>query len=128
MALEEIPSISEDKFSVNTKLIERIPNVFIEGTVDLPDPGIVLNPYFEDFHNAIMERGSREVKINIDELEYINSSGIKSIIRYVMKILSLPPEKQYKVKIAYNSEKDWQQSSFKPVTLLAPKIVEINPK
>jgi hypothetical protein len=125
MGFNELPGINQAKFTVNTKSMSQKPYVLFKGVIDLPDPGIVLTPYFTDVHNAVLADGYKEVIFDMSDLEYINSSGIKSIIKFVIKILTIDVSRRYQVVINYTSKKGWQPSSFKPVMLLAPKIVRM---
>ena len=102
MKFENLSSINQEKFTIELKLIQGKPNIIFNGVIDLPDPGILLTPYFTELHDAVLENSSEEIIFDITELTYINSSGIKAIIKYVLKILHLEAEKKYKILLYYN--------------------------
>ena len=125
MSFENLKLIQEEKFSINNKIIENNLHIIFHGSIDLPDPGIVISPFLIEVHDSIIANESKEVYFDISELSYINSSGIKAIIKFIINILPLSPKKKYKVIFQYDPQKGWQPSSFRPVTMLAPKITEM---
>ena len=59
------------------------------------------------------------------QLAFLNSSGIKAIAKWIMKLSSTAAEKKYLIKILQNKEITWQTSSLPTLTFLAPGAVQI---
>ena len=87
MALENLSTINEEKFTVEIDSESGSPRINFRGTIDLADPGIVLTPFFNVLHGAVVEDGKKDLVFDISGLDYINSSGIKAVIKYVLAIV-----------------------------------------
>jgi hypothetical protein len=94
------------------------------GCIDLQDPEPVITPFFNKIHQKILNENIKEVSLNFKELTFLNSSGIKTITKWIMKIPPLPDNKKYKLKLLYSEEITWQRTSLMILTYLAPGNVE----
>jgi hypothetical protein len=97
------------------------------GRIDDADPGAFMDPTLEGIHVQIVASGLREVAADFTELSFLNSSGIKSLIKWIMRQTELDEEQKYKIKFLYSGRVTWQQTSLKALTYLAPKTVTTVP-
>lgn len=84
----------------------------IEGNIDLMRPQEILEPFFEKVHAALMEQVVKRIKVDVKLLKYINSSGIKEIVRWVLKLNNTSPDKRYKIVFQCNPNCSWQSTIF----------------
>ena len=96
----------------------------IAGSIDNRDPGKYLNPYFSQLHNDIVDSGIKEIKVDLTQLTFLNSSGIKEFVEWIMKIEQLQENKQYNLVFLTNSELLWQESSISTLVYLNPDILK----
>ena len=109
-----LEDLKQDKVEVKiTDIDDGIRLQFI-GDIDMQDPGPLLNPFFDSIHNGMAETGCKMVEA------FLNSSGIKTLIKWIMKIPQLPEDKRYKIKIIYSGKITWQGTSLKTLIYLAP--------
>lgn len=94
------------------------------GCIDLQDPDPVITPFFNKVHDQVLETGIKEVILDFKDLNFLNSSGIKTITKWIMKIPTLADDKKYKMKLVYSEEITWQRTSLMILTYLAPGNVE----
>jgi hypothetical protein len=98
------------------------------GSIEMQDPGKILDPYFEKLHQLIVSNKIKVVKADFTALEYLNSSGIKCLINWLIRIPALSEDSKYKVSLLYNPEITWQETSLKVLGLLVPNWVEVTVK
>lgn len=97
----------------------------IVGEIDMQDPSLEIGPYMEKIHNAFLDSGVKEVETDFQELKFMNSSGIKVFVNWIMKLNLAPEDKKYKIKILYKKDVTWQTSSLPVLQKLQPTLIEV---
>ncbi len=95
------------------------------GDVDMQDPGIILDPLFDKIHGGCVKSGIKEVDLDFKQLNFLNSSGIKAIAKWIMKLGDLSEDKKYIIKIIHNKNITWQVTSLPTLTFLVPGAVKV---
>ena len=95
----------------------------LAGSIDHPAPGSFLDPYFVSLHGAALEGNVRAVHVDFTQLSFLNSSGIKALIKWVMTCASLEASSRYAIKLLYSSKVTWQQTSLRAITVLTKGFV-----
>lgn len=112
-----------DKVSIAVDEQDGVMVIRFTGNIDDANPGAFLDPALEDIHRQVLANKLDEVDANFTDLSFLNSSGIKSLIKWIMRQTELPEDQKYKIKFTYSSRITWQQTSLKALTYLAPKTV-----
>ncbi len=86
--------------------------VFIAGEIDQLSPRDFLAGFFEIVHNMALGEGLAEVKVDVTELAFLNSSGIKEFLSWILRRNRIPPDKKYKINFLFDATVPWQ-----PITL-----------
>lgn len=94
----------------------------ISGEIDMRDPSEFILPYLLRIHDEAIAQKVKILSVDFRGLSYVNSSGIKTIISWLMKSKSLPDE-GYKVRIIQNSDIPWQESTFPVIQKLFPELI-----
>lgn len=113
--------LSEAKFAIE---VFGENTVKFKGCIDLQNPEPIITPFFDKIHNNVIKNGIKEVFLDFKELNFLNSSGIKTITKWIMKIPLLPQDKKYKLNLIYTDEITWQRTSLMILTYLAPENVK----
>lgn len=92
--------------------------VYLDGSVDMQNPVGLLEPFFTDLHNDIMHYGYRVVTFDITGLTFINSSGIRMLLMWLIKITKLPRDDRYDVILRINPLVSGQDSISKSLALI----------
>ena len=92
--------------------------VFISGSINHPRPGEFMEPFIQKTHESIIEQNIMEIKVDITNLKFLNSAGIRELVDWVMKLNHLPEEKKYKIQFLCSSEHKWQESSMSTLIYL----------
>lgn len=95
------------------------------GDIDMEDPSIVLDPLFEKIHQGMVAKKIPFVVADFNGLTFLNSSGIKAIAKWIMKLAMLPPDQKYQIRIAHNKAITWQVTSLPTLTFLVPGAVKV---
>lgn len=95
------------------------------GDMDMQDPDAVFMPYLQSLHSQMIQNGIKKIQLDFRPLRFLNSSGIKLMVKWVQMILVLPPDKVYSMEILANSAVAWQDNCLKLLSLLAPKLIKI---
>jgi hypothetical protein len=99
--------------------------VTIIGDIDMQDPSEILDPLFDKIHKGSIAMEIKVVEANFRQLNFLNSSGIKAIAKWIMGLYSTPADKRYVIKILQNKDISWQPTSLPTLTLLVPGVVQI---
>lgn len=89
------------------------------GTIDHMNPGEFLDPFLDNVHTQVIAHSVPKVEADFTELGFLNSSGIKSLLKWIMKQMELAEDKRYPIKILYSRKITWQQTSLKAITYLS---------
>ena len=99
--------------------------VTFRGTISTPQPCSVLNPFVDAVHDHLSRKGRQLVTVDLTGLEFCNSSGFKSLIRWIDLILQQPEAAQYRLGFRSNPSRKWQRTSLLALTCFAPSRVEM---
>jgi hypothetical protein len=95
----------------------------MSGSVEMRDPGEVLNPYWTSIDEQARARGLKRVELDLRDVNFMNSSGILTLVRWITKAKAHAPESAYQLVLQYDRNVTWQRSSIPTLAKLAPKIV-----
>ncbi len=98
--------------------------VVFKGSIDCSTPGAFLNPFFNELNTKLIEAEMKSVKVDITQLSFLNSSGIKEFVNWVMGLSKVSPDKQYTIEIITNPDQIWQESSISTLVYLNTKLVK----
>ena len=109
----------------NVEMRTEEDTVFISGTIDVPKPGEFMLPFLEEVHNNIISKKIKKVEADLQKLEFLNSSGIKELVSWLLKLEELSNEQIYTIVFIYNPSISWQEMSLKTLILLNEEQVEL---
>jgi len=120
-----IAPIAQDKIKIEvTDEADGVAVKFV-GDIDMEDPSIILDPLFEKIHSGMVSSKMPVVSADFQSLNFLNSSGIKAIAKWIMKLAMLPAPQKYNIKIKHNKAITWQVTSLPTLTFLVPGAVKI---
>ncbi len=75
---------------------------------------------------AEIERvGTKEVLVDLRELEFMNSSCFKCFVSWLGNVQEYPAERQYAFRFLSDPNKHWQQRSLNALSCFAASLVQI---
>ena len=95
--------------------------VSFNGDIDMEDPGSLLDPFFDEIHGKAIAGSVSIVSADFKKLNFLNSSGIKAVAKWIMKLGQSAGS--YKIKLLYDKDITWQATSLQTLTFLVPGAV-----
>lgn len=120
-----IDNVAQDKIKIEVLDNAEGLTVKFVGDIDMEDPSILLDPLFEKVHQGMVAKKVPFVVADFMGLNFLNSSGIKAIAKWIMKLAMLPPDQKYQIRIAHNKAITWQVTSLPTLTFLVPGAVKV---
>lgn len=103
--------------------------IAISGAIDMREPGELLNPYWNAVDEEARRRGVRRIEVDLRDLNFMNSSGILTLVRWITRAKNAPQDEAYSIVLKYDHNVTWQRTSVPTLAKLAPHVVipmEIN--
>lgn len=96
------------------------------GTIDMRDPSSILLPYYDQVHDHVTANKVPEVRLDLRNLAYLNSSGILTLVKWIKKLQDMPAEQKYKFHIVYSGDINWQRISILTIGKMAADVVSVS--
>ena len=100
--------------------------VTLHGEIDQVSPKLFLAPFFEEIHLAAELENLHEVKVDIQELHFLNSAAVKELIAWVLKRNRMPPGKKYVLNFVYDSSILWQRMTMPTLSQLDSNFIVLS--
>jgi hypothetical protein len=104
--------VSEEKYSAHIAPDPLGMRVHFKGTISTVNPAVVLNPFVDSVHQHVLDAGAKEIRVDLTQLEFCNSSGFKSFIHWIERIQQAPEPKRYKLRFVSTKDRRWQRASL----------------
>ena len=62
----------------------------MSGSIEVRDPGEVFNPYWKSLDETLRAEGIKQVELDLSELDFMNSSGILTLVRWIILVEVAP--------------------------------------
>lgn len=92
------------------------------GTLDSNDSTAHLQPHLLALHGQLLESGVKKVVLDVTQVSYMNSSGVKCFMTWFIKAERLK-EPPYEIQIVFDPQRTWQYVSFTTMGRIAPKVL-----
>jgi len=122
MADSAFASLQADGVSITSRLEDGVLRVTMTGSLESRDPRGTFDPYWSALDEAVRREGVKKVVLDIRSLDYMNSSGILTLARWLMKVMVQPA---YEVAIEHDPDVTWQHSNVPVLAKLAPAVVNV---
>ena len=119
-----ISSVNESGVSMNFENT----SIRISGSIDCLNPGSFMSPFLNDAHEHIIKHKMKNVNVDILNLNFLNSSGIKEFVEWIMKLEFLSNDQRYSITFQCNREFLWQEPSIRTLAFLNPEYVRMEIK
>ena len=107
-----LPQASDEKYSAHVVPDPLGIKVVFKGTISTVNPSLVLNPFVDATHAYALEAQAKEIRVDLTQLEFCNSSGFKSFIFWIERIQQAAEPKRYKLRFLSTKERRWQRASL----------------
>ena len=90
----------------------------ISGNIKCSNPNKIMEPFINEVHNNIIKNEIKSIKIDIRGLFYLNSSGIKQMVNWVLRLEQLSNSQKYIITFLYNPDITWQETFISSLVCL----------
>ena len=122
------PPLTAEGVTVVPRLENGVLHIAMSGAVEMRDPGVVFNPYWNGIDDDIRRKGIKRVVVDMRDLNFMNSSGILTLVRWITRVKG-HGNQPYKIELQFDRNVTWQRTSVPTLAKLAPEIAtatEIN--
>jgi len=117
---------SVDEVQVVPTRDEGVLRVALSGCVEMRNPGEVFNAFWADVDAEAVSQGIRRVEVDLRSVGFMNSSGIMTLVRWVMRVVEQDGGAPYKVLFRYDPGVTWQSTNMPVLARLAPEVVTLS--
>ncbi len=121
-----LESFSADDVRVVPSLSNGVLRVTLSGNVDMRDPGEVFNPFWKNVDAEAAKGTLGKVEVDLRSVGFMNSSGILTLVRWVMRLIARTEAAPYKVVFRYDPNVTWQRTNVPVLARLAPESVTLS--
>lgn len=114
--------LTAEGVTVVPRLDGNLLHISMSGAVEMRDPGVVFNPYWNALDDEVRRRSISRVQLDVRDLNFMNSSGILTLVRWLTRAKS-HAEKRYRIELQYDRNVTWQRTSIPTLAKLAPDLV-----
>ena len=122
MSSQLVPFKAEG-LSIVPRLESGVLRVSVAGTVEMREPGELLNPYWTMIDEEARRHGVKRVEVDLRDLNFMNSSGILTFVRWITRAKGHPAGEGYTLVLQYDRNVTWQRTSVPTLAKLAPNVV-----
>ena len=125
VSVEENVADGGNRLVHRTSFTDTTLTVHLEGEVDLESTPLI-GRYLQEAHQEAQLRGAKEVALDLTQLQFVNSSGIKHFVNWLRDASRLAPEIAYNIRILSSPLIPWQRRSLGALRCFAPNILTID--
>ena len=85
-----------------------------------------LRTVLADVHDDVLRTSSRNVIVDVRELEFASSSCLKEFVTWLMRVVELEDSQRYQIRFRSNSHHSWQRRSLGAIAVFAGSVVQID--
>jgi hypothetical protein len=122
MSSQLVPFNAEG-LSIVPRMESGVLRVSVVGTVEMREPGELLNPYWTMIDEEARRHGIKRVEVDLRDLNFMNSSGILTFVRWITRAKGHPADAAYTLVLKYDRNVTWQRTSVPTLAKLAPNVV-----
>ena len=124
MGLQGLTDVTLENFSIVAARGEKVPTFAFTGNADM---GAIeaLGAFLRQLERAALEQRISQVKCDVRELYFMNSSCFKCFVLWINSIASLTRELRYVVEFIANPGMRWQIRSLESLQHFGPTIIVI---
>jgi anti-anti-sigma factor len=119
-----VASVTLAEVQFATSVEESVITVNALGNADMRAKD-AFDSVLSNVHEEALRLESKEVIVDLRNLEFMNSSCLKCLVTWIGKIQALEPARRYHVRLVSRSELLWQRRSLHALRSFATDLVSI---
>jgi hypothetical protein len=115
-------SLDAQGVKVKARLEGGVLRLVMSGSLEARDPSALFDPYWTSVDQSLRRKSVKRVELDIRGLDYMNSSGILTLVRWAMAAKTDPA---YRIVIHHDESLTWQKVNVPVLAKLAPTVVSM---
>jgi hypothetical protein len=124
MSKDWAEAMQENDFAAHATSSDRRVQVRLTGTADL-NVKSQLDRFLRDVHSQAQRCVAEEVTVDVRELEFMNSSCLKSFVWWISTVQEQAGDGKYRIIFVSSPTVNWQRRSLNALACLANEIISI---
>ena len=124
MSQEHVVALSENDFTATATVVDGRLLVNLRGTADLTVKP-QLDRFLAELHAEADHRKIEEVSVDVRQLEFMNSSCLKSFVWWISTVQERVGTARYRIIFVSSPTVYWQRRSLNALACLASDIISI---
>ena len=116
--------VKGDDFTAHANASERSILFRLTGTADLTVKSH-LDSFLHAVHAEAQRRLAEVVTVDVRQLDFINSSCLKSFVSWICTVQGQPSEGKYRIVFLSNPSKPWQRRSLSSLACIASDLITV---
>jgi hypothetical protein len=117
-------TMKENDFAAQATASDRRIQVSLTGTADLTVK-TQLDHFLREVHTEAQRSLAEEVTVDVRQLEFMNSSCLKSFVWWISTVQEQPGDGRYRIVFVSSPSVYWQRRSLNALACLANEIISI---
>ena len=124
MSASLLPGVDDLDFTARTTVDGPSVRVVMTGTADL-NTQKQLEAFLAGVHTCAIERLATTVVVDVRGLEFMNSSCLKRLVKWIFMAEAELAERRYRIVFVANPKAPWQRRSLHALSSMAPELVTV---
>lgn len=116
--------LQESDFAARASADDRRIQVSLTGTADLTVK-VQLDHFLREVHSEAQRCLAEEVTVDVRQLEFMNSSCLKSFVWWISTVQEQPSDGKYRIVFVSSPAVYWQRRSLNALACLANEIISV---
>lgn len=121
----KLENLTSEKFTIKSSARNGDFLITLNGEIDLENPSQILRPYLETLHKKAIEEHCKAVIVNFHDLSFMNSSGIREFVHWILMLNNINERIKYRIVIQYLLGITWQATSLPVFQKLMPEFIDL---
>ena len=122
MHAPDLPTVELSDFAARADHSEAAIGLLLSGNADWRAREH-LDALFKAAHDQAVAMQVPEVVVDMEALEFMNSSCFKSLMSWIVDVSELAEDEQYMVRFRSSSKMPWQRRSLRALVALAEEVI-----
>jgi hypothetical protein len=124
MSAPNIPAVLNSDFSATAAAEGRSLNLSLSGNADFTIK-TSLDQFLLSSHEEARRLQVEEVVVDLRQLEFMNSSCLKSLVLWINQVQAMEPAERYRITFLSSPTVYWQKRSLHALSCLATDLVTL---
>lgn len=120
----QLPTLESSGLTASVTVANRTMSVSLVGNADM-QTRTALSAFLVEMHLEAERRSMKEVRVEMRELEFMNSSCFKDFVSWISRVQQAADNRRYRITLVSDPQRHWQKRSLHALSCFASDIVTV---